>query len=69
MGQNQWCRYPNNLGCGTQQAAVGAQMNDETAKSQHPSTKSRAGTEESSGIGTHSQGDDRQTAPAKASQL
>ena len=69
MGQNQWCRYPNNLGCGTRQTVGGAQTDDETAKSQHPSTKSREGTEESSGIGTHSQGDDWQTAPARPSQL
>ena len=44
-------------------------MDGKTAKSQHPSTKSRGGTEESSGIGTHSRSNDWQTAPAKASQL
>ena len=44
-------------------------MDEETAESQHPPTKSHQGTEKSPRIGTHSRGHDWQTAPAKTSQL
>ena len=40
-------------------------MDEETAESQHPTTKSHQGTEKSPRIGTHSWGQYWQTAPAK----